>query len=577
MGKKSKRSLAAITSNVDDTEPRMNVNINIKSGDRSQLTYETDKPATDDESSSSDSEVMDKPLNKAHLESRNSQDDEQIIQNAVEGITMNVVSNLIPDTAKQPLLQPKTVIKKHTKSKQIVSNKPVIHSTDDVRRPIVYEPPKKQHKNKTKKHSFYYSDSEYGSISDNSDDTPELYEMTAIDNLDIAKQLIQNKPYNKINYTQMEEKISKYYFSKYDYYSSALDILASYLKGQKYIYMEAKYYCEQRQNRLMMPAIFITAVASVLALSIDEYTWGGNMIASINAFCVFLLTLISYLKLDCSSEAHKITSHQYDKLQTKCEFWSGEVLLFGTEIKDGKSLETRMHEHLEEIEKKIGDIKDSNRFIVPREIRYRFSVIYNTNIFAIVKKIENQRKKMITNLKNIDNEIRFYKRLQIHDGDNFNKMNEYMRVLDKLFIDKKQCTQDILILSTSFSIIDQMFKQEIDNDHLKKKRWLPNWLYSEPIVNPEKMNDFIYNLLYPFRNTKFARDYWDDTRKSVHGVVTNLVENYDGRMSTGGANVGKHPQPTHYELALPSCNSLLACWPFSCIAKPQDPPADNRV
>ena len=34
------------------------------------------------------------------------------------------------------------------------------------------------------------------------------------------------------------------------------------------------------------------------------------------------------MKLDAASEAHKISSHQYDKLQSSVEFTSGSVLLF---------------------------------------------------------------------------------------------------------------------------------------------------------------------------------------------------------------------------------------------------------
>ena len=42
--------------------------------------------------------------------------------------------------------------------------------------------------------------------------------------------------------------------------------------------------------------------------------------------------MINYLKLDAAAEAYKITSHQYDKLQTFIEFESGNVLLFSNPI-----------------------------------------------------------------------------------------------------------------------------------------------------------------------------------------------------------------------------------------------------
>ena len=45
-------------------------------------------------------------------------------------------------------------------------------------------------------------------------------------------------------------------------------------------------------------------------------TWGGVFLASLNAGISFLLAVVSYLKLDAQSEAHKISAHQYDKLQS---------------------------------------------------------------------------------------------------------------------------------------------------------------------------------------------------------------------------------------------------------------------
>ena len=50
--------------------------------------------------------------------------------------------------------------------------------------------------------------------------------------------------YNKISYTQVRDSINTLYYDTSEYYSSAMDILASYVKGQKIIYMEAKCYSE---------------------------------------------------------------------------------------------------------------------------------------------------------------------------------------------------------------------------------------------------------------------------------------------------------------------------------------------
>ena len=43
---------------------------------------------------------------------------------------------------------------------------------------------------------------------------------------------------------------------------------------------------------------------------------------------LFYWRFVNYLKLDAASEAHKISAHQYAKLQSSVEFQSGQVLLF---------------------------------------------------------------------------------------------------------------------------------------------------------------------------------------------------------------------------------------------------------
>ena len=137
--------------------------------------------------------------------------------------------------------------------------------------------------------------------------------------------------YKKYTYKQIENEIDQDYFNNDEYYSSALDILATYLRGQKIIYMESKAYCEHRLNYLMMPSILLSTAATVLASIVKDFYWGAYLIAGLNGVIAFLLAVVNYLKLDATSEAHKISAHQYDKLQTSIEFLSGTTLLFNTD------------------------------------------------------------------------------------------------------------------------------------------------------------------------------------------------------------------------------------------------------
>ena len=104
----------------------------------------------------------------------------------------------------------------------------------------------------------------------------------------------------------------------------------------------------------MFPAIILSSVATVSSLGAEDYVWGGTFVAIINAVISCLLAFVNYMKLDAQAEAHKTSAHQYDKLQSSCEFSSGYFLLFGL---DENSLDD-IKERITEIEAKIKEIKE---------------------------------------------------------------------------------------------------------------------------------------------------------------------------------------------------------------------------
>ena len=345
--------------------------------------------------------------------------------------------------------------------------------------------------------------------------------------------------FHKLTLEEVKKKISAdYEVSDIHRYSSALDNIASFIKSQAFLYNESANHCRFHLNLLMLPCIFLSSLCTVFSSISQNYKYGGFGIAVVNALIAFLLAIVNYLKLDAASEAHNITSNNFLKLKIILEFSSGEVLLFQHPLMQLDGIEKKieiwdkayntgeterklyiqelyteretiagqlvssLQEKILETKRKIVEIREINRFSIPKSIMNTYPIIFNINIFSFIKTIDDYRNNNILKLKNFRNEIRYIKSKEITPVDQTR--------IKELYQEKMDTMNEIKILNSTSNLIDMMFQQEIKNSALFKKYFY--MFYIQKIINIACSNNSSYFLPNDYKNP-YDCGYYDKTLK----------------------------------------------------------------
>jgi len=256
-----------------------------------------------------------------------------------------------------------------------------------------------------------------------------------------------------ITYREVDAHITKTLNSRENNHTTICNVIAIYLKGQKLLYQEAKTHCEQKLHFLMLPSILFTVIGSVLNLVLQDQPYGTTIVSSMNAAIAFLLALVNYLKLDARAEAHRTTAYKFDKLQQSVIFNSGKAMFISIDDDEIENM-------IIQIEKDVNEIRETNQFVLPENIRYSYPLLVGLNIFAEVKKIQTQEMLLINRLKDVLNDI------TILEQQNPRPPNYDSRMRD-ITQEQRETWNQILKLRDNFLEIDRTFEEEMRRNRTK--------------------------------------------------------------------------------------------------------------
>lgn len=264
--------------------------------------------------------------------------------------------------------------------------------------------------------------------------------------------------YKKITYEEIEKSLSKYY-DKNNKYSNEMDILITFMRGQKHIYKESANVAQMKQYAITITSLTITSLITVITPFIRAYTWSIILISGGNAIATVLMTVLNYLRLDSGRNTFSLLSNHYEHFEHTLELTNNKLLFINNESEQSAVV----LEKIREIEFKMGETKELCPVIVPEEVKQTFPVICQTNIFSLIKKLEMYRKQLIIQFKDIKNEIRYilYK-WNIHKTteDNPHRLREKTRLIFLMDV-KERIKKELIDYKNVYNQIDDMFTKEI--------------------------------------------------------------------------------------------------------------------
>ncbi len=218
---------------------------------------------------------------------------------------------------------------------------------------------------------------------------------------DMLHNVYQNKrvKYKRITYSEIENSLCNYY-DKDNKYSNEMNIMSTYIKGQKHLYLQCQYVTQLKQYIIMFTAITLSGIATILSA---VYPNTKLTVTALNAAATTLIYMINYMKYETTASLYLFIANNYDKLENTLTISSNKLFFMNNEEEQNSLI---LHK-IRDVEFKIEEIKDIAKIHLPKEMGKLFPIILYINIFSFIKKMEFYKKNLIIEYRDVKNEIRY--------------------------------------------------------------------------------------------------------------------------------------------------------------------------
>ena len=230
--------------------------------------------------------------------------------------------------------------------------------------------------------------------------------------------------FRPLSYRQVNDHVNHIYFGggsgeDMTTASTELDILVTYLHGQKTLYEYAHGFTQHKYNCVMYPCIFFSAfvtfftpfmpsttTSSTAAAANKQQRLVATMVYLLNALVTCGMMVISFAKWDSHANLFMNLALQFESLKVSLEIANNKLL----HVEDKALRDRTILEKTHEFETLISDMRtrDRNDYLaVPLHVKKLFPLIAYVNVFSFIKKMAFCKKKLVMQLTDTKNEIRF--------------------------------------------------------------------------------------------------------------------------------------------------------------------------